>query len=80
MPSHLYGVEGLAAEKLEIFEGQPDREKLKSGDYVIVSPLWENGEGHFYEVGDSVELDFGNGNKKTYEVLALGGIPSALGP
>ncbi len=80
MPSHLYGVEGLAAEKLEIFEGQPDMEKLKSGDYVIVSPLWENGEGHFYEVGDSVELDFGNGNKKTYEVLALGGIPSALGP
>ena len=80
MPSHLYGVDAFAAEKLEICEGQLDMEKFKSGSYVIASTLEENGEGRFYEVGDSVELDFGNGNKKTYEVMALGDVPQALGP
>ena len=78
--SHLYGVDDFVAEKMTLTEGQLDLEKLKSGNYVIASTLTTEGEGHYYEIGDKVEIDFGNGNKKEYEVMALGNIPYALSP
>lgn len=80
MRSHLYGVDEFVAEKMEIFDGRIDMEKFKTGDYVVVTTVSTEGDGHFYEVGDTVEIDFGNGNKKEYEVMALGNIPYALSP
>lgn len=80
MYSHLYGVDEFVAEKMELLYGQLDMEKFKSGNYVIATALTEDGEGRFYEVGDKVEIDFGDGKKKEYEVLALGEIPYALSP
>lgn len=80
MYSHLYGVDEFVAGKMELVDGQLDMEKFKSGNYVIATALTEDGSERFYEVGDKVEKDFGDGVKKEYEVLALGDIPSALSP
>lgn len=80
MIGHIYGVDGIAEEKMEISEGQLDRKKFESGDYVIVTAFTSDGDGKFYDIGEEVTLDFGNGKSKTYKVLAIGDIPYALGP
>lgn len=78
--SHIYGVSGIAADKMEISDGDFDRKKFESGDYVIATSFVDNGEGKYYNIGEEVTLDFGNGRSKTYKVLAIGDIPYALGP
>ncbi|UWG97636.1 ABC transporter permease [Dehalobacter sp. DCM] len=80
LPSHIYGMDTFTAEKLTIRSGKPDMEKFRSGNYVIVSSFYNTGEGIYYQVGDRVTIDFGNGVKKEYEVLAVGMPPYALGP
>lgn len=78
--SHIYGVSGIAEDKLELTSGSFDREKFESGAYVIVSGFSDSGEERYYEVGESVTLDFGNGKQKNYEVMAIGDVTYALGP
>lgn len=78
--SHIYGVDGLVMDKLELTEGKFDKELFMSGDYVIVSTLTDTGKGHFYEVGDKVTITLENGIQKEYTVMALGDVPYALGP
>ncbi|HIZ54882.1 MAG TPA: ABC transporter permease [Firmicutes bacterium] len=80
LPSHLYGVDDFVAEKLELLDGTFDLEKFKTGNYVIVSSYLNTGEGRYYNIGDKVPIDFGNGNIREYEVMAIGDIPYALGP
>ena len=80
MIGHIYGVDGIAEEKMEISEGQFERKKFESGDYVIVTAFTSEGDGKFYDIGEEVTLDFGNGKSKTYKVLAIGDVPYALGP
>ncbi len=80
---HVYGVDGIAEDKMEIVgkeNGDFDREKFASGDYVIVTAFTDTGDGEYYHVGEKVTIDFGNGRSKTYEVLAIGDVPYALGP
>lgn len=78
--SHIYGVSGIAEEKLELTSGSFEREKFESGDYVIVTGFSDTGEEQYYEIGEKVTLDFGNGKQKSYEVMAIGDVPYALGP
>lgn len=78
--AHLYGVDDFITEKLEIVDGEFDLEKFKTGNYVIASSFIDTGEGRYYDIGDKVPIDFGNGNVKEYEVMAIGDIPYALGP
>lgn len=80
MYAHIYGAEGIAESKLELLGGEFDREKFESGDYVIVTGFSDTGEERYYDIGDVVTIDFGNGKHKTYEVMAIGDIPYALGP
>ena len=80
MYSHIYGADEFVAKKMELFSGKLDMEKFKSGDYIVVSTMSTDGDGHFYEIGDTVTIDYGNGNKKDYKVMALGDIPYALSP
>lgn len=77
---HLYGVNGLAMDKLEIADGVFDEEKFKSGNYVIASAFKDTGEGRYYDIGDKVTIDYGDGKTKEYEVMAIGNIPFAAGP
>ena len=78
--SHLYGVDDFIIDKLEIVGGKVDFEKFKTGNYVIASSYVDTGEGRYYNIGDKVPIDFGNGNIKEYEVMAIGDIPYALSP
>lgn len=83
--SHFYGIDEYLWDKLELAEDTPfDAEKFKSGDYVIASALWFDEDGkydsRYYDTGDKVTLDFGNGKTKEYTVLAIGEIPYAMGP
>lgn len=78
--AHLYGVDDFITGKLEIADGKFDLETFKTGNYVIASSYVDNGEGRYYDIGDKVPIDFGNGNVKEYEVMAIGDIPYALGP
>jgi len=80
LQSNIYGLDEFTASKLEIFKGKLDMKKFLSGKYVVVSSYESEGGGRYYNVGDKVTLDFGNGNTKEYEVLAVGDIPYALGP
>ena len=80
---HVYGVDGIAEDKMEIAgkeNGDFDREKFASGDYVIVTAFTDIGDGEFYHIGEKVTIDFESGRSKTYEVLAIGDVPYALGP
>lgn len=78
--SHLYGVDDFIIDKLDIVDGKVDFEKFKTGNYVIASSYVDTGEGRYYNIGDKVPIDFGNGNIKEYEVMAIGDIPYALSP
>ena len=78
--THLYGVDDFITGKLEIADGEFDLEKFKTGEFVIASSFIDTGEGRYYNIGDKVPIDFGNGNVKEYEVMAIGDIPYALGP
>lgn len=67
-PVQIYGMDKLGLEKIKIVEGNFDLEKFKSGKYIIVSAYYDTGNGRYYNVSDKVNLDYGNNNKKEYEV------------
>lgn len=76
---HTYGIDETIMNQLKVFEGKMDYEKLKTGNYIIVTPFnVENGEGRFYNLGEKVTIDYGNGNTKEYEVMAIAVIPHNL--
>ncbi len=77
--SHIYGVDGLAEDKLIISEGEFDREKFESGNYVLAMVGGGYaGDTRLWKIGDKVTLDVKNGQKKEYEIMALGNINGAL--
>lgn len=80
MISRIYGVDGIAMDKMEISDGEFDEEKFKSGNYVVATAFTDDGRGRFYDVGDKVTVDFGNGKSKEYEVMAIGDVSYALSP
>ncbi len=80
LQSNIYGLDKFTADKLEIVKGKLSIEKFLSGKYVVVSSYDSEGGGCYYNVGDKVTLNFGNGDTKEFEVLAVGDIPYALGP
>ncbi|MEA4972655.1 MAG: ABC transporter permease [Candidatus Metalachnospira sp.] len=81
MASHIYGVDEDLWDKIELYDGNKlDTTKFASGDYVIVTGFYNNGTDRYYDIGDKVTIDFGDGVSKTYTVLDIGNIPYALGP
>ena len=78
--SRIYGVDGIAMDNLLIYDGKFDKEKFESGNYIIVSSFADDGKGRYYDIGDKVTLDFGNGKKKEYHVMAIGDVAYPLSP
>ena len=78
--SRIYGVDGIAMDKLEITDGKFDKEKFMSGKYIVVSSFLTDGSGRYYNIGDKVTIDFGNGKTKEYEVMAIGDVAYPLSP
>lgn len=78
----VYGVDAYLWDKIEQGEGLSlDTERFAGGEYVIVNDnTMEEHHDSFYQPGDSVTLDFGNGNTKQYTVLTVGNLPYCLGP
>lgn len=78
MASHIYGINEYAVSKFK--QAQIDWQRFSSGEYVLVSSIFSDSETSFYLPGDSITLDFGNGQQKTYEVLAVTSPPFSIGP
>lgn len=72
---HIYGLDLEVWNRLTVFEGSIDREKLASGNYVVVCPYDTEGKVFYYHVGDRVWLTAADGSVKEYEVLAVASIP-----
>ncbi|WMJ77502.1 MULTISPECIES: ABC transporter permease [unclassified Sedimentibacter] len=75
---HLYGLDKMCVDAIEVYAGEIDWEKFKTGNYIIVSSFDRNGEVNYYNVGDKVGLDFEDGNIKEYEVMAVGNIEHSV--
>jgi putative ABC transport system permease protein len=86
LASHVYGVDEIVFDKMEIDEGDLDWAKFSSGKYVIVSSPVQNGNDKedagyaFYQVGDSVKITFPDGSEDEFEVMAIGDVSYAMGP
>ena len=78
--AHLYGIDDFIMDKMEIVDGEMDWEKFKTGDYLVVTAFTNLGNGRYYDIGDKVTIDYGDGNAKEYEVMAIGNLPYALSP
>ncbi len=78
--AHLYGIDDFIMDKMEIVDGEMDWEKFKSGDYLVATAFTNLGNGRYYDIGDKVTIDYGDGKVKEYEVMAIGNIPYALSP
>lgn len=81
MEMKLYGIDDFVLENLEPYEGTVDREKFASGSYAIVNVAqildYANFDNHIdvYQAGDTIEVEFLDGTKKSYEVMALAEMP-----
>lgn len=79
----LYGADDFPISQMEVLEGNIDKEKLKSGNYIFeaIQPD-DNGKFHMekakYDVGQKVSLNFGDGNAKQYEVMAKVGVKHSM--
>lgn len=82
--SHLYGVDQLVFDAMELDSEAVDWEKFYSGDYVIVSAPVEGTSDDaalaFYQVGEKIPVELPDRSTKEYEVLAIGDVPYAMGP
>ena len=84
--SHIYGVDEFTLKNMEIDQGEPGWEQFRTGKYVIVSSPLESGNDRndakyaFYQIGEKVKVDFPDGTKDEYEVVAIGDLPYAMGP
>ena len=81
--SHIYGVDEMPFENMEMDEGKADWERFRSGQYVIVSApvegVGDDGKYAYYQVGDPGQVQFPNGAVKEYEVLAIGDLTYSMG-
>lgn len=66
---HIYGLDDTIFNKLEVFEGEIDLEKLKTGKYILVNNYYN--KFNVYDIGDTVEFKTENGDTKKFEILAI---------
>ena len=84
MEGDIYGVDSFALEQMTVYEGTVDSEKFAGGGYALVNVqqiLDHTENGGFvdvYEAGDQVEVEFADGTKKSYEVMAVAEIAHPL--
>ncbi|MGI6071291.1 MAG: ABC transporter permease [Blautia sp.] len=87
--ARLYGVDENLWDQIPLEEGVMDKEKLASGEGIIVNrvsgeELLSGKDGiDYYHVGDKVTLDVGpdpeNAKTREYEVIAVASLPWAMG-
>lgn len=72
---HIYGIDENVLDRLTVFAGEIDFEKMKTGNYVIAAPYDDDGNLNYYNVGDKVTITNAEGKSEEYEVLAIAAIP-----
>ncbi|WP_243156077.1 ABC transporter permease [Clostridium sp. C2-6-12] len=75
----LYGADDFPISQMVVLEGDINKEKLKSGNYIFEAvESGDSGIFHVerskYDVGEKVNLNFGDGNVKQYEIIAKVGV------
>lgn len=81
LPGNLYGVDDFALDSMDVYSGEIDKEKFAGGGYAIVygqQILAGDGRMDFYQPGDTIEVEFEDGEKKSYEVMAIAELPYPL--
>lgn len=74
----IYGLNNFLVEKLNILEGNFDKEKFATGKYVLTSvPIRaeEDDTRSYYNIGDKITINFADDAEKTYEVMAIARMP-----
>ena len=75
---HLYGIDELIYDELDVVDEEFDKELFSSGKYILVSPFEGNRKLSVYSPGEKVCLCNTFGEIKEYEVLAIANVPSRL--
>ncbi|QHI72525.1 ABC transporter permease [Aminipila terrae] len=71
----LYGLDDSIFEELTCFKGNIDKDKFKTGKYIIASAFDSEGRISYYKIGDKVTIKYPKGNSQEYEVMAIANIP-----
>lgn len=76
---HMYGISENLLENLSIIDGIIDKEKFKTGKYIIVGTYsMGTKEDIIYKTGDIVTYELPDGTVKEYEIMAVAEMPYAL--
>lgn len=82
--SHLYGVDKLIFDAMELDTAKVSWDSFCSGNYAIVSSMVKEksdaADFALYQVGEKIPVQLPDGSVKEYEVIAIGDIPYAMGP
>ena len=77
-----FGMDDLAAGKLEIIKGTYDAEKFRTGRYIIVNEsVFTNGDEPiaYFLPGETIAVNTSDGSVREYEVMATCIVPTAIG-
>lgn len=82
--SHIYGVDKIVFDKMDMDTKSVDWEKFNSGKYAIVSsPVESDGNDSkyaYYQAGDKLALTLPDGSSREYEVIGNGDVSYSMGP
>lgn len=74
MWTNVYGLDDMLLQKLKPIRGTIDLEKFRTGNYVLMSPIYSDNNTQkeaVYEPGDQVTIPFESGEEGTYTVMAV---------
>lgn len=82
--SHLYGVDHIVFNKMDMNTKGVTWEQFCSGNYAIISSPVErddkDSDYSFYKVGEKITVTLPDGNCKEYEVIGIGDVSYVMGP
>jgi len=74
----IYGLNDFLLDKLEIKQGEFDKEKFNTGKYILTSIPINSKEGDnrsYYNIGEKITIKYNDNTEKTYEVMGIASIP-----
>lgn len=79
--AHVYGIDQFVYEKLEFLGEKPTWEQFSTGEYVLASPLEQDGQyTPIFKNGEKITLKDRDSHDKQYTMLAAMQIPRASSP
>ncbi|BBF45346.1 ABC transporter, ATP-binding protein [Lachnospiraceae bacterium KM106-2] len=75
----IVGVSKDAFDQIKFYDKKCTWEQFSTGKYVIMNRLFSDNRIYHYQVGDKIKVPYRDAEEKTYQVLALGEMPPALG-